>query len=271
MMLNLFKNLTLMPILLSLLLTSCSTLNSLFSSKEKKASYSKRIIGEQYRSVGLSKFFLQEIPEWLNFSESGQCKREHKLRFFNYEKMRQNFGLDYPKTVHFQNIYNVSYRANLKKVKGSFLPQREEEKIFFETLEKVKANQSIFQSPTYPIINIFWVDNVINKGSKKDILKLKRFLSSRKGGKGYPIFISLCYSKTSIEKFLKKNKFENGSIKIMSLEMFSVYNQQSQKVPHFSINLDSFFSNEQKLNLFIPRGRIPREFNGRAKIKYLAR
>lgn len=271
MMLNSKRQATFIPIFLLLLLTSCSTLNSPFNNEKKKANYSKRIIGEQYRSMALSKFFLQEVPGWLNFSESGQCKREHKLKFINYKKIRQNFGLDYPKTVHFQNIYNIAYRTSLKKTKNAFLPQKEEEKIFFETLAKVKSNQSIFQSPTYPIVNIFWVDHLVNKGSKKDIFKLKRFLSSRKGGKGYPIFISLCYTKASIERFLKKNQFENGSIKIMSLEMFSVYNQQNQKVPYFSIHLDSFFSEKQKLNLFIPRGRIPREFNGRAKIKYLAR
>ena len=270
-MLYLIKNFILVPIAFSLIFASCSTLNPFSKNKEKKASYSKHIIGEQYRSVALSKFFLQEMPEWLNFSESGQCKREHKLKFFNYKKIRQNFNLDYQKTVHFQNLYNVAYRTNIKKTKGQFLPQKEEERIFFETLEKVKANQSIFQSPTYPIVNIFWIDYLVNRGNKKDISKLKRFLTSRKGGKGYPVFISLCHSKASIKEFLKKNRFENGSIKIMSLEMFSIYDQQNKKVPYFSIHLDSFFSKKQKLNLYIPRGRIPREFNGRAKIQYLAR
>ena len=270
-MLNLFRKFIFIPIFFSLFFTSCSSLNPFSSDKEKKASYSKHIIGEQYRSVALSKFFLQEVPEWLNFSESGQCKREHKLKFFNYEKIRQNFGLDYPKAVHFQNLYNVAYRTSLKKTNGQFLPQKEEEKIFFETLEKVKANQSIFQSPAYPVVNLFWIDNLVNRANKRDISKLKRFLSSRKGGRGYPIFISLCYSKASIQRFLKENRFENGSIKIMSLEMFSIYNQKNKKVPHFSIHLDSFFSKTQKLNLYIPRGRIPREFNGRAKIQYLAR
>jgi len=255
----------------SLILTSCSTIETLFSNKEKKLAYSKRIVDEQYRSVALSKFFLPEVPEWLNFSESGQCNREYKLKFFNYTKLRQNFGLNYQKTVHFQNLYNVIYNSNLKKTKTPYLPQKEEEKIFFETLEKIRANQNIFQSPRFPIVNIFWVDYLINKKNKKNIFKLKRFLSSRKGGKGHPIFISLCHSKASIEKFLKKNRFDNGSIKIMSLEMFSTYNQRNQKVPYFSIHLDSFFTKKQKLNLYIPRGRIPREFIGRAKIQYLAR
>ena len=42
-------------------------------------------------------------------------------------------------------------------------------KIFFETLEKVKANQSIFQSPTYPVVNLFWIDYLVNRAKKRYI------------------------------------------------------------------------------------------------------
>ena len=128
-------------------------------------------------------FFLSEVPQWLNFSESGKCTREHNLKFFNYKKLRQNFELNYPKAVHFQNLYNVIYRENLKKTKNSYLPLKEEEKIFFEALEKVKADQSLFQSPTYSIINLFWVDYLMNSRDKKKVSKLKGFyLQERAAG-----------------------------------------------------------------------------------------
>mgnify|MGYP001169141368 FL=1 len=66
-----------------------------------------------------------------------------------------------------------------------------------------------------------------------------------------------------------KNQLDGYNIRKLTSEMFSIFNHDNQKVPYFSLRLEALFLKNQKLNLFIPRGRIPREFGGRVKVQYL--
>ena len=248
------------------LITSCGSYKKKVNEEGK---FKKRNIDEHYRSVATSKFFLREVPKWLNFSEAGKCFRNRPIKFLHLTKLRKSFGLSYKEAINFQALYNEDLRSLMLKTTQKYLPAKEEEKIFFRTLEKVKAKKFFFQRPSYKNINLIWVDKVIANKSNKELSKLKRFLNSGKGSSGHPIFVTLCKSRVELNRFLKKNQLDNYNIRKLSSEMFSIFNHDNQKVPYFSLRLEALFLKTQKLNLFIPRGRIPREFGGRVKIQYL--
>ncbi|MEE2743226.1 MAG: hypothetical protein VYD54_04915 [Bdellovibrionota bacterium] len=248
------------------LVTSCGTYKKKGNEEGK---FKKRNIDEHYRSVATSKFFLREVPKWLNFSEAGKCFRSQPIKFLHLIKLRKSFGLSYVEAINFQALYNEDLRLSMSKTTQKYLPSKEEEKVFFRTLEKVKAKRFSFQRPSYKKINLIWVDNVIEGQSKKEISKLKKFLSSRKGSSGHPVFITLCKSRKELNSFLMKNELDSYNVRKLTSEMFSIFNHDNQKVPYFSLRLEALFLKNQKLNLFIPRGRIPREFGGRVKVQYL--
>jgi hypothetical protein len=237
--------------------------------KHSKALFKKRNIDEYYRSAVISKFFLSDIPRWLNFSESGQCFRDLPIKFFNFRKLKGSFGLSYKEAVHFQVIYNVYFRKALSKTTLKFLHLKEEEKIFFHSLEKVKAKNFLFQRPNYKVINLVWIDPIIAKNYKKGMRKLRAFLNSKKGSSGHPVLLSLCKSRYGLNKILKENKLDHQNIKVISAEMFSVFNKDDKNVPFFSLDLDLLFRKNQDLNFFMLKGTKPREFDGRMNVNFL--
>jgi hypothetical protein len=263
---GLYKN-----ILFVLFLVAFNTSCGIYRSKLKhsEALFKKRNIDEYYRSAIISKFFLSDIPGWLNFSESGQCFRDLPIKFFNFRKLKGSFGLTYKEAIHFQALYNEYFRQALSKTTLKFLPLKEEEKIFFHSLEQVKAKNFLFQRPTYKVINLVWIDPMIANNSKKGMKRLRIFLNSKKGSSGHPVLLSLCKSRYGLNKILKKNKLDNQNIKVISAAMFSVFNTDDKNVPFFSLGLDLLFRKNQALNFFMLKGKKPREFDGRIKVNFL--
>ena len=101
-----------------------------FNLENSATHFKKRNIDEYYRSALISKFFLSDVPQWLNFSESGQCFRDQPIKFFHFQKLKGSFGLTYNEAIHFQDLYNEELRKSLSKTRLKYLPFKEEEKIF---------------------------------------------------------------------------------------------------------------------------------------------
>ena len=87
--------------------------------------------------------------------------------------------------------------------------------------------------------------------------------------KGHPVFISLCKSFLEMEKFLQRHHLGHQNIRIIPLEMFSVFDSKGRMTTAFHLDIPSFFNKKQSLHLFIP-GRVrPSELVGKMKTIYL--
>ena len=68
-----------------LLLASCSSLSD--KGQERKD------LNSFYRDSGVTRYFLPEVPAWINFSEDARCFREGAVRFFNWNKNQKPLNI----------------------------------------------------------------------------------------------------------------------------------------------------------------------------------
>jgi len=109
-------------------------------------------------SAYVSRYFLPELPNWINFSNVGKCRRNSSIKYLNFEQFRNSFALSYESAIQFQLLYNTGY-LNLKSVhKTEYVTPQSEKKLFFEILDKIKADIEGFRIPKYKRINLVWID-----------------------------------------------------------------------------------------------------------------
>ncbi|MBY0413510.1 MAG: hypothetical protein K2Q18_05065 [Bdellovibrionales bacterium] len=221
---------TLALIILSVLLSSCST------------GLKPRSVDQFYTSTGVEKYFLSDIPEWANFSQSAGCFRTKGIRYFDLNALMKSYSIKYSEAIQIQASFNEEFLV-LKKQPNITLSLKEEEVLFFKASDKVNSKITFFDAPTFKQIHLVWVDEALKSKVQED--RLKNFLQSSVHDNGYPILISACLTKSEVEA-----KFPNSTVKIISAEMFSIYNTEGERAPNLHINLNAFFKADQRLVLF---------------------
>lgn len=203
------------------------------------SSLKPRDVAQYYPSTGVEKYFLSDLPEWANYSVSAGCHRTSGIRYFDIDALMKSYSLKYNEAVQIQATFNEEFLV-LKKQKGITIGPKEEEVVFFKASDRVNSKIYFFEAPTFKQIHLIWLDEAL-KGKKQED-KLKSFLESSVHDSGFPVLISACLTKSEIEE-----KFPNVALKVISAEMFSVYDTNGARQPSIHIELDSFFKPDQKI------------------------
>lgn len=214
-----------------------------------------RTVENYYQSSGVEKYFLSELPSWSNFSTSAACYRKDQIRYFDINALMKSYSINYATAIQIQASYNDEY-LRLTPTKDAVLPFSEEQLLFFRANDKVNSKIVFFDPPTYKRIHLIWVDSV-------DDTKVKKFLKSSVHDKGIPVLVSFCMTKHELEE-----RFSETNFKILSAEMFSIFDIDGLKIPSFSLFIDQLFTGTQELILFSPQKNVQeiKELKGKYQI-----
>lgn len=241
---------------LFLLLTSCSS----YTLKN----YERRNEREYENGNGVIQYFLADLPNWANFSSAGSCHRNFPVRYLNIKNLRESFSLSYEEAVQFQLMFNELSEEMKRKASASYIPFKDEEKIFYTVLDRVKAGIRNFTRPKYKVVNLVWIDTALE--GKKSLSRVKGLLNSKRFASGHPVFVSLCLSRGELKKFVQKSGLSIAGAKYMSYELLNPYDQNNNLVAVPIIELNKLFKSNQKIQLFLPKDR-PFEFKGKVRVR----
>ena len=211
-----------------------------------------------------NRYFLPNLPDWINFSQTASCKRKVSIRYLDISKLQRSFSLSYNQGIQFQYLFNKKLEEIKLKQDIKFIPFETKEKIFYDVSNKIQSGITAFRRPSFEQIHLVWIDPLLSRPAELRELLDQSFMVD-----GHPVFISLCKSFLEMEKFLQKNHLSNQNIRIMPLEMFSVFNSEGMMTTAFHLDIPSFFSKKQRLRLFVPGYTRPSELVGQIKITYL--
>lgn len=214
-------------ILLSFLLSACSS------------GLKPRNVEEFYVSSGIEKYFLSDIPEWANFSQSAGCFRTKGMRYFDIDALMKSYSMKYPEAVQIQATFNEEF-LTLKKTTKATPTLKDEEVLFFKASEKVNSKINFFDAPTFKQVHLIWLDEALLGKKQED--RLKAFLQSSVHDNGFPVLISACLTKSEVEE-----KFPGMALKVISAELFSIYDEAGVKQPMIHTNIAAFFKPDQKI------------------------
>jgi hypothetical protein len=226
--------------------------------------YQRRNTQEYYNGIGIVQYFLADLPSWANFSSEGRCHRESPVRYIHLESVRKSFSLNYEEAIQFQLMFNEVTTERKEKAQAKVIPFKDEEKIFFTVLDKIKAGIRNFVKPRYKVANILWIDSALI--GKKEANKLKRIIRSDRFSSGHPVYLSLCMSRVEMRSYLSSKGVDITGAKFISYEMFNPYDKNGKLVAIPILELNELFSKKQKLNIFTHKD-LPSEFRGKFKIR----
>ena len=216
-----------------LLLNACSTTKGM----------KPRDVDEYYVSTGVERYFLPSVPIWANFSQVSGCFRTQGLKYFNIDSLMKSYSHSFFESIQLQALFNEEYVLIKQSQSKDVLTLKEEENLFFRSMEKVGSKIYFTDLPTFKRIHLIWLDDI--RGDKAKEEKLKAFINSSVHDQGVPVLISSCMTRAEIEKFVPEIH-----IKSISAELFSTYTEKGIQIPNMHINLGVFFRPEQKLFLY---------------------
>lgn len=230
----------------------------------QSASNKRRSTDQYYTSSGIEKFYLSEIPEWLNFSKSGQCVRQSNVRFLDFPKVMEQFSYQYFQAIQFQYLLNQLRRDKMLEVRANYLLLKDEEIVFYDTVDKIQNGIYPFDYGKYKRIHLVWLDPALK--SEEGLKQLLSLLKNDRFNEGYPILVSLCMDAVHLKQFMIKSKIYEG-VGILPFELFSVFDASKAHLKKFSLDFSKLFSQDQKLHLYLPKEEVkPEEFVGEIEI-----
>lgn len=190
----------------------------------------------QYESInysaGIEQYFLSDIPNWINFSEVGQCKREAPLRYLNFQNLKNSFDFNYEQSVSLQHMFN---RKLLSYSETSIL-NKDEAFIFYNMYEKVLGGTRDFIAPSFDKVSAVWIDPYLQMN--KSHSRIKQAFKGRVL-EGHPVLVTMCLNSIEAEKLVTKLKLDELGVKIISAEMFNTFGEGYRG---FSLNLQKMLS-----------------------------
>lgn len=246
-------------LLLSLFLTSCATTQA---DKQLK----RRNLEAYFNSSGVVRYFLSDLPDWANFSQTAACHRSLSPRYFNISTLLKSYSYKYEQAVQLQYMFNVEANKLKKKTEAEFLPFADEEKLFFTLTDKIQAEIRTFRVPKYKRVNLIWIDPLLKSDKGQD--QIVALLNSSDMDLGHPVMVSMCLNHFEFESFLGRKGMLNKNVRYIPYEMFSPFDSNGEKQPLFQINLEKIFKKDQNLFLYLPRGYFrPKELAGKLTVK----
>jgi hypothetical protein len=242
-----------------LLLIGCSSTDA---DKQMK----RRNLDEYFSGSGVVKYFLSDLPNWANFSQTASCQRSISPRYLNINTLISSYSYNYEEAIQLQYMYNVEMNKLKKRTEADYLPFSDEEKLFFTLSDKIQADIRTFRAPKFKRVNLVWIDPLLK--NKKGFEKIVSLLRGEDMEKGHPVLISLCMNHFELESYLSKSGLLNRNIRYIPYEMFSAYSVKGIIEPTFQLHINQFFKENQKIFLYIPKGSYkPGEFLGNFSIQ----
>jgi hypothetical protein len=227
---------------LAILISSCASISN--------SPMQARTVEDYYVTTGVEKYFLTDIPSWANFDQKASCYRTTTIRYFDINALMKSYGLTYNQALQVQASFNEEFTQFRKSDKNHRTTLKEEELLFYKVSEKVSSKIIFFDPPTFKRVNLIWLDEVL--GDPKKMKKLKSFLSSGAMETGVAVLVSFCLTREEIE-----TQFPDLTPKIITAELFSVYDSLGARTPGFKIDLDQFFKPDQKLYFYSQKNLVP--------------
>lgn len=219
-----------------------------------------RTIEDYYVSTGVEKYFLTDIPAWANFDQRAGCFKSTTIRYFNIEALMKSYGLNYNQALQVQASFNEEFSQFKKNDPRYSVTLKEEELLFYKVSEKISSKMTFFDPPTFKKIHLILLDEVLGDVKKEN--KLRDFLNSGTMVDGVPVLVSLCLTRDEVEK-----RFPDLNTKMITAELFSVFDSSGNKSAGFKFELDQFFMPEQKVYLFVQKNNNNHdEFKGLVKV-----
>lgn len=224
----------------------------------------RRDLGRYYVSSGIERFFLTDIPQWVNVSKTASCKRQSEIKFINLPKLQNNFHLKYRDAIQFQYYLNRQRHEKMEFYKSDFLMLKDEEIIFYDVSDKIQSGILAFKAPKFKRVNLVWVDAAL--GSKEKMKDLIRLMRSKAMDLGHPIFVSLCMDHRALKRFIGSQKVFDDNILMIPFDMFSVFNSEKKQRLHFQLEVEKLLRKNQEIHLYLPGTEVPSEFIGNFNI-----
>lgn len=228
----------------------------------------KKSINEIYIASGAEQYFLPELPAWANVSEIAECRRMDNIRFLDFTRLNKSYNLDFEKLLQLQLMFNNNLKKmviNFDKIDRYSNAKKDEELLFFNSLDKVQGGVKDFLAPDFKQIHLVWIDDFIN--DKTRVARLKNLLASESFSAGFPVFISTCLSYREMERFLVENEMAEQSIKLISSEFLTPFQEDYNLGTHQVIQIGKLFKETQTLFFYTTKNTLPREFKGPLKLK----
>lgn len=219
-----------------------------------------RSVESYYQSAGTEKYFLSDIPDWINISETANCKRNKPIRFFNIKQLMNSFDIDFKKALQIQATYNQDYLILSQKLNGAPIPLADEQNLFYKASDKVNSNILFFETPKFNRVNLVWVDAILNNPEEEK--KLKKFLKSSIFDQAIPILVSMCMTKGELEE-----KFNEVHYNMIPAELLTLYTPEGNLSNQFKFYFEQMFTKDHILN-FYTKDKVSAEkiFNGKLKL-----
>ncbi len=217
-------------LLLTILITSCSTSNN---------GVQKKDLDQLYIGSGIEKYYLPDLPTWANFSQSAQCKQETSIRYINFRDMHLSYAMNYEQLVQYQLMLNRKFEMYKKSTGRKTIFLKDESFITFNVHQQIVGGGRDFLIPKFNKIHLVWIDDAIKNSIKLE--SLRKLMKSEKMSKGHPIFVSMCLSSFEMEEFINNNGFSNIGVKGISQSMFSPYDSKLEMDFLFSIDVHELF------------------------------
>jgi len=195
----------------------------------------------------VEKFFLPEIPAWANFSTFGSCYKSDSVLYLDFSKIKAEHDLSYKQMIELQALFNKKRMNYFEEVDKKFLKPVEELAFFANSLEQVKANDTLFKNYDTKKINIIWIESFLRT---QEISKLTDILEEDSFIQFPTIIFSSCRSVENLENFLDSHDVDSDSLILIGPEMLTSFSVEGEKKPALEVNLNQLFGNDVNFELF---------------------
>ena len=194
-------------------------------------------------------YFLSPLPIWANYAGRGGCFREREVQFMDLAALGRSFNLSYPQRVQFQGIYNELWRAYKDRYRVGVLPSTEQEKIFYQVLEKVRSEVGGINVPEHGRLNILWLDPLLANPAYA-----ARFAQVREEfvAQGHPMLVSTCLDQNGLKQWQAQLGMAQEDVRYVDLGFFASYQANGHRVAGEVIDSAALFP-EKKVYLYIPK------------------
>ena len=194
-------------------------------------------------------YFLPDLPTWTNYSVSSECTRDNLIRFVNFERLQNSFRYSHEQITALQQAFNLERRNILEGRRRRALGFKEEEELFYKTMDSVQAGARVFVRPDFDRIHLVWIDPFVTK--RKDVRNLKQLFDNKTFVLGHPVFISLCLSYEGVGRFIGGHGFTDA-VRILSSELLTPYDGRFKLVHRLKLYIDPLFKSSQRLYFYTP-------------------
>lgn len=188
-----------------------------------------------YRTSGLEKFFLPELPTWANSSASGQCFKKNSIHYLDLKKLSEVYELAYPELIELQAQYNERLESYFRSTAVRFLKPVEEAAFFTNTLENVRGGVKSFKLPPGATkVDVIWLDRYIALNQVSEIKKMNEL---GRFDERLPILFTSCLSKQDVNQWLIENNLDQIGFYSISSEWLSPYNSELEIRPGLRLEI----------------------------------